>query len=169
MSIWKAFVRGMQSINKIFLYLAVATVIIMALIITVEVVARSAFNTSTMIADEYSGYCLAALTFFGGAYTLSQDGFLKVEILYNRFRGVYKKIVDTFNGVIALVYMSFVIYFCSLVFYNSLVNHIVSITISQTPLALPQSVMVIGSVLLFVEIVVQLVHTLQRPIDKLGG
>lgn len=68
MKAWNAFCFGVQKINKIALYFAVFCVVAMTGLITVEVFLRTFFSRSTMISDEYTGYLLCAMTFFGGAY-----------------------------------------------------------------------------------------------------
>ena len=56
----------------------------MAVLINVEIAARYLLNTSTLIADEYSGYLFVWLTLLGFGYALQSGQFLRVESLVAR-------------------------------------------------------------------------------------
>jgi TRAP-type C4-dicarboxylate transport system permease small subunit len=56
----------------------------MAVLINVEIVARYGLNTSTLIADEYSGYLFVWSTLLGFGYALQSGQFLRVESLVAR-------------------------------------------------------------------------------------
>lgn len=158
MQAWKKFCAIYEKINMFFLYIAVFCVIAMTILIMAEIVSRGLFSASTLICDEYTGYFVAGMTFCGGAYAMSKGSFLRVDILYLKFKGRFKKAIDIFNTIIGLVYVSFLIKFCWSVFSYSLKNKVVSIYTSRTPLAIPQSVMVIGCLLLLVQLLIELVN-----------
>jgi len=158
MQAWRKFCAIYEKINKFFLYIAVFCVIAMTVLIMVEILSRGLFNASTLICDEYTGYFVAGMTFCGGAYAMSKGAFLRVDILYLLFKGRFKKMIDLFNTIIGLVYVSFLIKFCWSVFSYSLKHRVVSIYTSRTPLAIPQSVMVIGCVLLLVQLLIEFVN-----------
>lgn len=158
MQAWRKFCAIYEKINKFFLYIAVFCVIAMTVLIMAEIVSRGIFSTSTLICDEYTGYFVAGMTFCGGAYAMSKGSFLRVDILYLKFTGRFKKIIDVFNTIIGLVYVSLLLKFCWSVFSYSLKNNVVSIYTSRTPLAIPQSAMIIGCVLLLVQLFIELVN-----------
>lgn len=160
MKIWRGFCSIVKKINKINLYLAVACVIAMTALITTEIISRTFFNKSTLICDEYTGYLLCAMTFFGGAYALSKGAFLRVDIIYERVRPKLRKALDVINWLVALVYTVFLLKFCYGVFIYSWRDSVVSIYHSRTPLAYPQVIMVLGCVLLLVQVLVELVNVL---------
>lgn len=158
MQAWRKFCATFEKINKFFLNIAVFFVIAMTMLIVFEIVSRGIFNTSTLICDEYTGYFVAGLTFCGGAYALSKGAFLRVDLVYGLFKGRFKKVMDFFNIVLGIVYMGFLIRFSWRVFYYSWSGNVVSIYTSRTPLAVPQSVMVIGCVLIMIQLLIELVN-----------
>lgn len=160
MKVWNAFCNGLQRINKLLLYFAVICIVTMTGLVTIEIIARTLFDKSTLIADEYTGYLLVAMTFFGGAYALSKGDFLRVDIIYSKFKGVNKRIMDIINGVIALIYITILTYFCYSLFLYSFKGHVVSIYFSQTPLFYPQSIMVLGSIMLLLQVITELINDL---------
>lgn len=166
---WKAFCAMIRRFNKIGLYLAVFCAIAMPLLITIEVAGRTVFGKSTLICDEYTGYMLCAMTFFGAAYSLQEGAFLRVDILYERFGERFRQAVDILNWLVGLVYVLFLFRFCYSVFMYSVKENVVSISYSRTKLAYPQSVMLIGCVMLLVQIIVELVNAIIGSEYKKGG
>ncbi len=160
MKIWRDFCSIVKKVNKINLYLAVACVIAMTGLITTEIISRTFFSKSTLICDEYTGYLLCAMTFFGGAYALSRGAFLRVDIVYERMGPKLRKAMDVFNWLVALVYTGYLLKFCYGVFIYSWRDSVVSIYHSRTPLAYPQAIMVLGCLLLLVQVVVELVNVI---------
>ncbi len=157
---WQSFCSAIRKINKIGLYLAVVCAIAMPLLITVEVMGRTFFSKSTLICDEYTGYMLCAMTFFGGAYSLEKGAFLRVDILYERFRGRFRKIVDIVNWLVGLIYVLFLLKFCYSVFIYSWSGNVVSISFSRTKLAYPQATMLIGCVMLLIQVIIELINVI---------
>jgi TRAP-type C4-dicarboxylate transport system permease small subunit len=158
MKAWRGFCAAIRKINKVSLYLAVFCIVAMTGLITTEIICRTVFNVSTLIADEYTGYLVCAMTFFGGAYALSVGSFLRIDILYDRFKGKFRKVMDAANWLIGLVYTSFLLYFCTSVFIYSWQGAVVSIQHSRTPLVYPQAIMVFGCVLLLIQVIIELVN-----------
>ncbi len=80
---------GLSMIDKLSLraaQVAVVALIVMMLLITVEVILRKWFGTSTKIAHDFSGYLLVALFFWGIAETLRVGKHLRVTILFDRLK-----------------------------------------------------------------------------------
>ncbi len=50
-------------------------------LVTLEVILRYLFNTSTMLADEFSTYLFVGLLYFGAAYALQKDRHIKINII----------------------------------------------------------------------------------------
>ena len=157
---WQSFCAAIRKINKFGLYLAVICAIAMPLLITVEVAGRTFFSKSTLICDEYTGYMLCAMTFFGGAYSLEEGAFLRVDILYERFKGRFRQIVDIVNWLVGLIYVVFLLRFCYSVFIYSWEGNVVSISYSRTKLAYPQATMLIGCVMLLIQVIIELINAI---------
>jgi TRAP-type C4-dicarboxylate transport system permease small subunit len=61
---------------------------VIALVIGVsEIVTRYVFGKTLYIADEYSGYLMAMLTFLGLAYTLRERGHIRMMFLVHVLKG----------------------------------------------------------------------------------
>ena len=65
-------------------FIASMLLVILVVLILVEIVLRYFFNTSTMRADEYSGYLYLALVCFGFGYTFMRDGHIRITFLTSK-------------------------------------------------------------------------------------
>ena len=95
--------------------------------------------------------CLILAGFFGMSYTMRTHGHIFVDFLYSRFPKGVRRGMDIFTSLLSL----FALYVCMTESTNymlmSLENGIVSPTLLRVPLWIPQTFMVIGFVLLFLE------------------
>ena len=124
-------------------------IITLVLLIMVEIIGRSFFDYSTMLADEYSGYFYLAAIFFGLAFTFNQDGHIRITIITSRLGDSVKRWVDIFAALMTLVILLFVLYYSWLFMIDSKEMEMLSENVSETPLYLTQIPISIG-VALFV-------------------
>ena len=125
---------------------SLSSLLIVALVglIMVEIIGRSFFDFSTMLADEYSGYFYLALVFLGLAYTFDEEGHIRISIVTGRLRGSIKRWVDIFAGVMALSILLFALYYSWEFMVESHEMEMLSEGVSETPLYLTQIPLVIG-------------------------
>ena len=135
-------------------WLSALSVVLIMVLVCLEVLARQIFNTSTMIADEMGAYLNAAIIFLGSAYTLREGGFIRVELIYDRVGDAGRRLIDLFCSLVSLAFVLVTVWF--------MIEHVMyayqhgtrAVTVLQTPEYLPQSLMVIGSVLMALQLIV---------------
>ena len=135
------------------------SVVLILILVCAEVIFRL-FNRSTMIADELGAYLNAAIVFLGMTYTLREGGFIRIELIYERVQGRARLLVDIACGLISLV---FTLVLCWFIWQHILYAYAMntrSTSILQTPEYIPQSLMLIGLVMLALQL---LVLTLRPP------
>ena len=71
-------------LDLISAYLAAAGLAVMSGLVFSEVVLRSIFTRSTLIADEIASYLLAMVSFFALGYTLRTGGHIRVTLFFNQ-------------------------------------------------------------------------------------
>ncbi len=112
-----------------------------AVLVNVEIVVRGVFNTSTLLADEYSGYLFAWLTLLGFGYALQQGAFLRVEGLIDRLSPRWRARADVLSALVGLVVAVVCTYSTATLVLATLRYGTLSIQPSATPLWMPQIVM----------------------------
>ena len=132
----------------------------MAVLINVEVVARYVLNTSTLIADEYSGYLFVWSTLLGFGYALQTGQFLRVESLVTRLGRRGRLASELLAAIAGLVVALVCTYATSLLLLAALRFGTRSIQPSATPLWMPELLLPLAFAWLCVLYVHQIVAAL---------
>ncbi len=139
-------------LSRIGMYASGIGISVMALLITLEIAGRHLFGYSMLIVDEWSGYLLVIVTFLGLAYTMKTNGFLQIEFFLNRLSPRQRSIFHVVLLFLALLYSVLIDYKLILHVWSSYTTGQVSISISQTPLYIPQLFMPVGMSLLILQL-----------------
>jgi TRAP-type C4-dicarboxylate transport system permease small subunit len=130
--------------------------VVMMVLVTVEVLGRSFFNVSTLIADEMGSYLLVTLTFLGLAPTLRDGGFIRIDVYRDRARGRGRALLDACIVVLAIGYTAALDWYLWDLAANSYRLGTTSIQVARTPLWIPQGIMAVGGTLLLAELLARL-------------
>lgn len=130
--------------SKAGAYLSALAMLVIVALISVEIGARTLLSTSTLIADEYSGYLMVAVVMLGLSYTLSENGHIRITILTSRFSGTFAKVFEFIVIASALAMCAFFFYHSVLLVYDSYIYDMRADSISETPVYLPQILIVAG-------------------------
>lgn len=127
-------------------------ILLTAFMICYEIIARSVFGSPTVWVMEISTYFLIFAGFLGMAYTMRKNGHICVDFLYARFSRNVRRVLDIFTSSLSL----FAMYVCVTESTNYMLMSydmgIVSPSLLRVPLWIPQTAMVVGFTLLFLEI-----------------
>ena len=140
--------------------LSQAALVLMTALVTVEVLGRNLLNVSTLVADEMAGYLLVTITFLGLGATLRTGGFIRIDTYLRRARGRGRSALDAVIYALAVGYTAVLIWYCGRLAWDSYRFGSTSISITRTPLWIPQLVMVIGLAALLLELVAGLYRVL---------
>jgi len=134
----------------------------MAVLINVEICARYLFNTSTLIADEYSGYLFVWSTLLGFGYALQSGQFLRVESLVAQLGRRARAASELLAALVGLTVALVCVYATGTLLLAAWRFGTVSIQPSATPLWIPQLALPLAFAWLCVLYVHQIVVTLVR-------
>lgn len=142
----------------------ISSILFVALVVLVmtEILGRSLFDYSTMLADEYSGYFYLGAVFFGLAYTFNKDGHIRINIVTSRLSEDKQRLFDILAGVLTTSILSYALYYGYLFTLDSKEMEMLSEAVSETPLWLTQIPMVIGMGLF---VFAAFVYTIKRIFD----
>jgi len=140
--------RPFNIIERLSLWLSSLCLIGMTLLMLLEIVLRSVFNSTTENSDELVGYMLIGVSFLSLALCQSRGAFHRVEMVQMRLgprgKAVSALIFDTLSfGYIALTTWYFVQFVMS-----SYRREAMASTPLATPLWIPETVMVVGAAML---------------------
>ncbi len=162
--------KGIRLLSKGGGYLAGVLMVGTSALILLEIVLRLLFNSSTQVAEEFSGYALAGMIYLGAAYTLIHKEHIRVEILREWLDGRARLWLERFALTIGVVFAALLTYAFFALFWDSFVNGTRSFMPSRTPLAVPHAMIFLGSALLFLQFLGLLLEswTEQTPDDAPG-
>ncbi len=111
--------------------------------------------------DAYAGYLMAATGFLALAHTLKRGEHIRVTLLVNALNGRWKKGMEVWSlGVASVLAVLFALYSCKLAWQSHGFND-VSTASDATPLWIPQLAMALGTVILAIAFVDELVLELR--------
>jgi len=144
----KALINAIDKISGFGGRTAGVMVIMALVIVCAEVVTRSVFGKTTYIPDEYSGYLMAMLTFFGLAYTLRERGHIRMMFLLHVLKGRARLFCNMVCLFVGFLFCLGLFVFTAEFFWDSVVNQTQSMQITETYLAIPQVFLPIGSLMM---------------------
>lgn len=134
-------------------YLSAFFMVCIALTIVAQVLAR--FSPIPLVVDstETGGFCLAASTFFGLAYTFKQGGHIRVTLLTRMAGGLMDRLLHLWGILVFAVVMGFMTYWAwDFVYFSHKFNDI-SPGLMAIPFWIPRSAMLIGSAILLIALI----------------
>jgi TRAP-type C4-dicarboxylate transport system permease small subunit len=139
--------RAIQFIERLSLWGAALSAVFLALIvliIAVEIVLRSIFNTSTLIADEYSAYFFVGVVLLGLGYTLKEEAHIRITLVTTLVGERANRVLDLVSTLAAIAITTFALYHTSIMVFESWQLGMSADTISETPIYLSQMVIPAG-------------------------
>ena len=122
--------------------------------------------------DEFAGYCMAASSFLGLAYTLRASEHIRMTLLLQRTRGSLRRALELACLAVAVLLVAFFAWHAADMVWFSLVTHGVSQGLVPVPLWIPQTGMALGLAILLVALLDDLIIALAGGVpsyDRVGA
>lgn len=163
--------RMLSLIDRICYAGAVLAAILLAALFVLgaaEIVLRSAFQISLHFAVEYAGYLLVLVLFLGSGWTLSQGEHIRVTLLREQVSPSLAHRLDILCTVVALIVSA--ILTVSLMSYaaGTWARGTVSYFSSETPLAIPQTLLSLGPLILCLALFARFIRLLKGDDPNAG-
>ena len=157
--------RRLQSIVKIIEkvtdvlsgHLQAGIIFFLMVMLLVEVLTRYILRSPLSIADEMGGYLLVTITFMGLAYTWKEKGHVRVSLLINRLPDKFAHLLRFITLILTTVFTLPLIKACYDLISDSLLFESRSGSWLRTPLAYPQIFLLIGAIMLFLQLVAEII------------
>lgn len=144
-------------------------VFFLMVMVLVEVLTRYILQSPLSIADELGGYLLVAITYIGLAYTWKEKGHVRVELLTNMLPVKVREWLRFITLIMATVFCWPLIMGSYQLLMDSMLFGEKSGSWLRTPLVYPQSVLLVGSVLLLVQLFAELIKATMAFFEMEGG
>ncbi|RLA06806.1 MAG: TRAP transporter small permease [Gammaproteobacteria bacterium] len=140
--------------------IAGAFILLITLLILTQIIARW-FDVVIPSVEDFSGYFLAASSFFALSYTFKAGGHIRLTLLINRTQGTTKKTLTIIAMLVIISAVSFATFYGAIFVYESFIYDEISQGYIPIALWIPQSSMLIGVVVFLIALVDDLVMILQ--------
>ena len=139
---------SLKKINTLAATLAGIILLFVTLAIFVDVILRYFFNRPSIWITEVSTYLFLYLIFLATAYTLQQGSHIRVTFLLDYFGDQVRRIIDIITSLFALTFSAVLLWQTSIMTWTAFSENWTSPTMLNAPFAYIYVSMVIGSFLL---------------------
>ena len=161
----KVFQHTVYTVSRFAAYVSALICVSMLVLILVEIVLRSFFDTSTFLMDEFVGYGVGAVAFLALGYSLESGALIRVNLLLRRLSGRVRQSVEVLCTFATLTAMAVPIWF----FWLSIMRHYkrgyTSGTYADVPAYIPESILLIGMMLFWVQLLAYGLRVLAGQVD----
>jgi TRAP-type C4-dicarboxylate transport system permease small subunit len=141
---------------------------LMAVLIFADVVTRNLTSVNLYMTGELSGYLLVLVAFLGIPNGLRHGKLLRIELLIARLNTGARRALAVAYNLVALVLASILFWQFLQMVMTSHRRMILAPTLMQTPIWIPQSVLVLGAALLIWALVLETVDALRGRLHPLS-
>jgi TRAP-type transport system small permease protein len=161
----KTFVRCIDSLSDWASRISAVVLGLMTLLILVEITLWNLFEKTTLIADEYSAYGLAAIIFLGAGYCLKERGHIRITLVLGFLPQKLSSIIAFMATGITTAFMGYLWWYLLVMVQATIRYDSTSGTLTNTPLWIPQMFMLIGAACFLL----QLVATTVKAYEAIGS
>ncbi len=159
----KQLVRLAKALATLSGWVAGAFLIVTTALIFTEITLRLLAGRSTLVAQEYSGYLLAAMIYGAAGYTLLKGEHIRVGLVYERLSDRGKLWLDRIALALGLFFSTLLVLAFYNLFADSLHYHTKSFTPARTPMVYPHGAVLAGSVTLWLAFFALLIESFLDP------
>ncbi len=153
------FVRATETLSDWMAGISAVMLALMTLLILVEILLWNTMSKTTLIADEYSAYGLAAIIFMGAGYCLKEKGHIRITLVLGFLPQRLAAVITCAATGLTTAFMGYLWWYLFNMVRATIRYNSTSGTLTQTPLWIPQTLMLIGAACFFVQLVGMTVKT----------
>ncbi len=150
------------------LSLAFARIILalMSLLVMVEVILRWGFSTSTMVSTDFAAYGMGIVFYWGACKAIDDDVFVRMDVLYDSYKGKFKKVINIICDFLLLIFNSNIFYYFFILLMNTIERDLRATNIYQTPLWIPRLLVLLGILLLEIYLVCRIIEDFHKQPEQ---
>lgn len=134
---------------------------LMTILILVEILLWNTVSKTTLIADEYSAYGLALIIFLGAGYCLKEKGHIRITLVLGLLPRRLAGIITFVATAVTTVFLGYLWWYLFKMVQATIRYQTTSGTLTNTPLWIPQTLMLIGAACFLIQLVGTTMRTFQ--------
>ena len=153
--------RNLNKLYRLSGYIAAAFLILVAVFILIGIFSRI-FSFYIRGLAEYSGYCMAASSFFALAYTFVENGHIRITLFLEKFSGLKKKLIEIWCLSIASFFSGYLAFYFIKMIIISYKFQERSEGADEILIWIPQTSVAVGSTIFFISVFHQFILTIKK-------
>jgi TRAP-type C4-dicarboxylate transport system permease small subunit len=125
---------------------------LMTLLILAEILLWNTLNKTTLIADEYTAYGLAAIIFMGAGYCLKEKGHIRITLILSFMPKRVAAMITFVSTAVTTMFMAYLWWYLFKMVQSTIRYESTSGTLTQTPLWVPQTLMLVGAACFLIQL-----------------
>ena len=158
---FKSLDRNLNKLYKISGYIAATFLILVAIFILIGISSRI-FGFYIRGLAEYSGYCMAAASFFALAYTFVEGGHIRITLFLEKLSGLKKRFIEIWCLSVATFFSGYLSFYFIKMLIISYKFQERSEGADEILIWIPQTSVAIGSSIFFISVLHQLILSTKK-------
>jgi len=142
---------------------------LLTILILVEIGLWNTLKVTTLVADEYSAYGLAAIIFLGAGYTLKEKGHIRITLVLNLLPKRLAALVTALASSGTLFFIGYLTWQLYRMTASAHRYGSTSGTLTATPIWIPQAIVVIGAGFFALQMLAEALRAWQQFITPPGA
>ncbi len=134
---------------------------LMTVLILIEILLWNTMEKSTLIADEYCAYGLAAIIFLGSGYCLKERGHIRITLVLGLLPDAWARWITCLATALTTAVMGILWWYLYKMVAATWRYHTTSGTLTNTPLWVPQALMLVGAACFLIQLAGTTLKTFQ--------
>lgn len=158
----KTLISSIETLSDWMAKVSAAILGLMTILILLEIFLWNFFEKTTLIADEYSAYGLATIIFLGAGYCLKEKGHIRITLVLGFLPSWLAKAITFAASLITTIFMGYMWWYLLKMMQSAVRYQATSGTLTNTPLWIPQLLMLIGAACFMIQLAATTVKILQN-------
>lgn len=145
-------IRFTEKLSDWMAGLSAVLLALMTLLILLEIFLWNTLSKTTLIADEYSAYGLAAIIFMGAGYCLKEKGHIRITLILGFLPKRTAAVITFVATAVTTVFMGYLWWYLFKMVGATIRYNSTSGTLTHTPLWIPQTLMLMGAACFLIQL-----------------
>lgn len=141
--------------NKVLVFIGSIMMAGLMIIVCIDLTLRYFFNSPLLWGTEVTEILLLYITFLGMAWVFKEDGHVVIDVFTGKAVGRKKKILNGISYFLVGIVSAVLIYYGFYTTYDHYIRGVYNPSIIETPIALIIIVIPVGSIPLFLEVLIK--------------
>ena len=165
----RTLLRLIEQLNRLGSLISQCCLVLLLVLVFHEVVARYLFNSPTLYSVELSEYLLIMLAFIAAGWVMQEDRHVRMQSFVHLLPERVRHLIACLTSFIVLLFCSVLVWYGFKAAYIAWHGQYHSSSLLNMPMWIPYLVIPLGSLLLALQVIVQLCAHVEQLLTKDSG